>query len=140
MHAAPPEPDTAELGADGAAAGNPSACGRLHIADRVVERVAAHAVSQVDSATGARRQVLGRSLGSTGADTRARVDAEVTGDVVTVRVSLSVAWPQSIRSVTAQVRRAVVDDVHRTTGLSVGQIDIHVPTLLTETTEKRRVS
>lgn len=133
------EPEPAAPSESGSAERDPGARGALHIADRVVERVAAHAVSGVDSATGARRQLLGHSLGEADEDTRARVAAEVSGAVVTVSVSLSVSWPQSIRAVTDAVRRAVVDQVHHTTGLTVGHVDIDVPTLLTETTENRRV-
>lgn len=137
--AAPAEAETAAPNAEAPVDHDPGARGRLHIADRVVERVAGHAVSGVDSATGARRQLLGHSLGATDEQTRPRVAAEVNGEVVAVRVSLSVAWPQSIRAVTDRVRRAVVDDVHRTTGLTVGQVDIDVPTVLTETAERTRV-
>lgn len=114
--------------------------GRTRIADRVVEKIAARAVAEVDAATGAARQVLGVSLGSTGPDTRARVDADVDGGVVIVRASMAVRWPASVRAVTRQVRANVTDRVQTLTGLSVEYVDIEVPDLLTDTgDEDRRV-
>lgn len=116
--------------------------GRTRIADRVVEKIAARAVAEVDQATGVPRQVLGVRLGTTGPDTRARVDADIDGGVVTVRVSMAVRWPAPVRAVTRQVRGHVTERLQTLTGLRVEQVDIDVPTLLTATAddEDRRVS
>ena len=115
--------------------------GRTRIADRVVEKIAARAVAEIDRAAGVPGRVLGVRLGSTGPDTRARVDADVDGRVVTVRVSMAVRWPASVRAVTRQVRAHVAERLQALTGLRVEQVDIDVPTLLAATDdEDRRVS
>lgn len=113
--------------------------GRLTIADRVVEKVAAQAVAEVDRATGAPRRVLGQTLGRASEDTPARTSANVDGDIVTVTVSMSVTWPAPVRDVTAEVRRRVVQRVGELVGLQVAEVDIDVPTLLTRRTPAPRV-
>jgi uncharacterized alkaline shock family protein YloU len=115
--------------------------GATSIADRVVEKIAAQAVAEVDCATGATRRVLGMGLGSASHTTPARVHAQVDGNLVTVEVSMSVVWPASVRSVTREVRRHVTDRVHELTGLRVAEVDIAVPTLVAAVTDTRsRVS
>lgn len=117
----------------------PAERGRLHINDRVVEKVAAQAVAEVDRATGAPRTLFGQALGSATKDTPARTSARVDGDVVTVSVSMSVQWPASIREVAAQARRRIIDRVSEITGRTVAQVDIDVPTLLTRRIAPPRV-
>src|SRR4051794_12111181 len=115
--------------------------GRTTVADRVVEKIAAQAVAEVDCATGATRRVLGMGLGSASHSTPARVAARVDGHLVLVEVSMSVIWPASVRAVTREVRRHVTDRVHELTGLRVAEVDIAVPTLVADTTDTRvRVS
>lgn len=128
----------------GHAAGNgqlpePAERGRLTIDDRVVEKVAARAVTEIDRATGAPRTLFGQSLGSVRADTPARTSARVDGDIVTVTVSMSVQWPAPIREVAAQLRHRVTDRVQAITGLTVAEVDIDVPTLLTARPSTPRV-
>lgn len=113
--------------------------GRTTIADRVVERIAAQAVAEVDCATGVARQVLGVTLGSTDEHTRARVSADVDGGVVSVRVVLSVIWPSPVRTVTRHVREHVTTQVQQFTGLRVADVDVRVTELLTATTPPGRV-
>jgi uncharacterized alkaline shock family protein YloU len=113
--------------------------GRLVINDRVVEKVAARAVSEVDLATGAPRTVFGQTLGRAREDSPARTAARVDGGLVTVTVSMSVAWPAPVREVAAQVRRRVVQRVEEIVGLRVAEVDIDVPTLLTEHAPAPRV-
>ena len=108
----------------------PSDRGRTRIADRVVEKVAARAVAEVDNATGVARQVLGVRLGAAGDDAPARVNADVDGGVVLVRVTMAVQWPAPVREVTRQVRAHVTDRVAELTGLQVAGVDIDVSTLL----------
>ncbi len=118
---------------------DPGGPGRTVIADRVVERIAAQAVAEVERATGATRQVLGVSLGSTDESTRARVSATVDGGIVSVHAVLAVSWPHPVREVTREVRDHVTARVAQMTGLRVADVDIEVSELLTATTPARRV-
>jgi uncharacterized alkaline shock family protein YloU len=113
--------------------------GQTSVADRVVEKVAAQAVAEVDNATGTPRQLLGVTLGATTEETPARVDASVDGGLVTVRVQMAVAWPASVRHVTRQVREHVTRQVEELTNLRVAEVDIEVAHLLTETRQPARV-
>ena len=114
-----------------AGASDPASRGALTIADRVVQKVAAQAVTEVDRATGAPRLVLGQRLGAARPNAPARTDAQVDGHLVTVRVSLAVEWPAPVREVAAQVRRHVTHRVLELTGLDVVEVDVDVPALLT---------
>ncbi len=120
----------------GADAGGP---GRTTIADRVVERIAARAVAEVDRATGVPRQLLGVALGSTDENTPARVSADVDGGIVSVHVMLAVIWPNPVRAVTRQVREHVITRVEHLTGLRVADVDVEVSQLLTATAAPARV-
>ena len=105
--------------------------GTLTIADRVVEKVAAQAVTEVDLATGAPRTLLGKRLGDDDPDRRARADARVDGDLVSVSVTLAVQWPAPVRQVAAQVRQHLTDRIGELTGLQVAEVDVDVPALIT---------
>jgi len=113
--------------------------GTTTIADRVVEKIASRAVTEVESATGAARTVLGVPLGGTDDHTPARVEATVDGGIVSVRVSMSVRWPRSVREVTTEVREHVTGQVERLTALTVAEVDITVPTLLQAESRQSRV-
>ena len=123
-----PDPADGGPGADLAA---PAERGRTRIADRVVEKIAARAVAEVDNATGVARSVLGVRLGSANADSTANVTAEVDGGVVAVTAVMSVQWPAPVRAVTRQVRANVTERIQTLTGLQVQYVDIEVTTLLT---------
>ena len=116
----------------------PAERGRTRIADRVVEKVAARAVAEVDNATGVARTVLGVRLGTAGDDASARVDADVDGGVVLVRVTMAVRWPAPVRAVTRRVRAHVTERVAELTGLQVAEVDIDVSTLVRADEEQER--
>ncbi len=116
----------------------PAERGRTAIADRVVEKIAARAVAEVDNATGVARSVLGVRLGSTGPDSTAKVSADVDGGVVAVKAVMSVRWPAPVRTVTRQVRTNVTDRIQDLTGLRVQYVDIEVTTLLADTGDDSR--
>lgn len=118
---------------------DPGGPGRTVIADRVVERVAAQAVAEVDRATGVARSILGVALGATDERTRAKVSAAVDGGIVSVRVILAVIWPSPVRAVTREVREHVTTRVQELTGLRVADVDVQVSELLTATTQPARV-
>lgn len=113
--------------------------GSLTIADRVVERVAGYAVTQVDRASAAPRRVLGVNVGDARPQEEASVRARVHGDIATVDASIAVAWPTSVRSVCEAVRRRIREDVDHITGVRVEQIDLDVVSMSVPTAPRRRV-
>ncbi|RBY80364.1 Asp23/Gls24 family envelope stress response protein [Blastococcus sp. TF02-09] len=139
-----PEPSSPDTGTptDGPglpALGDPAERGSLTVADRVVERVAGHAVTLVEGASAAPRRVLGVSVGESRDDRAASVDARVDGHVATVAASVAVGWPASVRTVADRLRRQVRDDVERITGVRVAHVDIDVVSLSAPPSARRRV-
>lgn len=113
--------------------------GRLTIADRVVERVAGYAATQVDGAAAAPRRLLGISVGEARPDSEAAVRATVDGHVATVEATIAVAWPQSVRRVTEALRAHIREDVRRVTDVEVAHVDVDVVDFVTDTAPARRV-
>ena len=138
--------DTAPGPADGTMPADDSAVsehgaatrGRLEIADRVIERIAAQAASEVDRATGTPRRVLGVSVGSP--TDRPDVSARVDGPIAIVDVVMSVAWPAPVTKVTEQVRARIVQHLIDFAGVRTVQVDIRVTALVPEQSSERRVS
>ena len=126
-------------GAPAGPAPDPGDRGTLTIADKVVEKVAAQAVSEVDLATGAPRTLLGKRLGAADPDRRPRADARVDGDRVGVTVTLAVQWPAPVREVAQNVRQHLTDRVSELTGLTVAEVDVDVPVLVSRRSRPRRV-
>jgi uncharacterized alkaline shock family protein YloU len=113
--------------------------GTTHIEPRVVEKVAAHAVREVDNATGAARRVLGFPLGTTDSSTGASVRARVDGSFAAVDVTMTVVYPASILDVTRTTRRHVRERVAELTGVQVEQVDITVAGTAIQRPAPRRV-
>ena len=113
--------------------------GSLSIADRVVERVAGYAATQVDGAAAAPRRLLGISVGEARPDAEAAVRATVDGSVATVEATIAVAWPQSVRRVTEALRSRIREDVRRVTDVEVAHVDVDVVDFGTATAPVRRV-
>ncbi len=140
-------PDDAPIGTPLAAAvgsahpqlGDPAERGSLTIADRVVERVAGYAVTQVEGASAAPRRLLGVQVGGSRADEEASVDARVDGHTATVDATVAVGWPASVRTVTTRLRQRVREDVERITGVHVAHIDIDVVSMSAPAARRRRV-
>lgn len=118
---------------------DPGERGRLHIAERVVERVAGYAVTLVPDATAAPRRILGRSMGQRDEDEEAKVRAEVRGGTASVQATIAVRWPSSVRAVAEAVRTRIRDDLIHITQVTVDHVDIDVVSLPAETTNARRV-
>jgi len=117
----------------------PEARGRTEIADRVLERIAARAVSEVDQAGGAARRLLGVPLGRDTMRAAPRATAHVDGQIATVQLRMSVTYPAPIREVTRRVRDQIITRVGELTGLDVRQVDIEIARLIRPGTEPRRV-
>ena len=117
----------------------PEERGRLTVAERVVERVAGYAATQVDGAAAAPRRLLGISVGEARRNAEAAVRATVDGHVATVAATIAVAWPQSVRRVTEALRARVREDVRRITDVEVAHVDVDVVDFATATAPARRV-
>ena len=70
--------------------------GRTTIADRVVARVAARAVTEVELTGGVARQLMGITIGRQTGEGSARVDARVDGHLAMIEVRLSLAYPAPV--------------------------------------------
>lgn len=108
----------------------PETRGRTDIADRVLERIATRALTEVDQASGSARRVLGVPLGRDGTRSAPRVDVHVDGGLATLEMTISVVYPASIRQVARQLRDRVAARVNELTGLEVRQVDISVASLI----------
>lgn len=117
------------MSADSGAGTDPAERGTLVIDDRVVERVAAYAVTGVEHAAAAPRRVLGIRVGQARPDAEPSVTASVYGGTATVQASIAVAWPQPVRVVADKLRQRVRQEVERATGVHVDQIDVEVTSL-----------
>jgi uncharacterized alkaline shock family protein YloU len=117
----------------------PETRGRTEIAARVLERIAAHAVTEVDQAGGAARRLLGVPLGRDTAQTAPRATAHVDGQLATLQVTMSVIYPAPIRQVTRRVRDQIITRVGELTGLDVRQVDIEIARLIRPGRDGRRI-
>ena len=108
----------------------PGERGRTTIADRVVARLAARAVAEVEQTGGAARQMVGITIGRQTGEGTARVSARTDGHLAMIQLRLSVAYPAPVRTVTREVRRHVIERVTGLTGVEVRHVDIEVARLL----------
>ncbi len=113
--------------------------GTLTIADQVVQRLAAHAVREVDDVGGAAGRLLGVSLGGEDPERSAKVTASVADTTVALDVRLSIAYPASVTRTTERARAHLVQRVEELTGLSVTRVDLTVTALHTDVTTGRRI-
>jgi uncharacterized alkaline shock family protein YloU len=103
----------------------PADRGRLVLADKVVEKVAGQAASEVPGVLGREGGVLG--VGGH-ADTGARpaVDVDLGHDSADLSLAVGVAYPGSVRQVTSRLRDHVARRVEALTGVSVHRVDVDV--------------
>lgn len=112
----------------------PATRGRLHIADKVVEKIAAMAAREVDQVTednSGWRALPGRGL--------PRVNAEVAGGHARIGVEIAAPWPTPLPQVAAQTRDHVEQRVSSLTGIDIVAVDITVADVIHVATEDRRV-
>ena len=105
------------------------------VADRVVERIAAHAAAEIAHADGLSRRVVGKEFGAR----RVRASADIDGAVASLRLELAVLYPASVRATTRAVRAHVARTVSRLCAVRVDHIDITVAVLRRPDQERRRV-
>jgi uncharacterized alkaline shock family protein YloU len=123
------------------------AAGAITIQDRVVEKVAARAASELPDAGAAAPRVLGRTmsaasvLGVRSSDLAAlpKTSVRVDGAFAVIDLELSVRWPCSIPDVTRTVRNHVRQRVEELTELNVAEVNIHVADLVRDLPRQSRV-
>ena len=121
--------------------------GVVTIHDRVVEKVAARAATEVADVGAAAPRVLGRSLsaaptfGMRGSDLSGvpKASARVDGSFAVVDLEVSLRWPCPIREVTESLRAHVRDRVREMTALDLAEVNIHVADLLRALPRQSRV-
>ena len=115
---------------EGTALNVPGQRGRTTVTERVVTKVAAQAVSEVEQTGGVARQLMGITLGRQTGGGSANVSARIDGHLTMIRLRLSLAYPAPVRTVTRQVRSHVIERVNGLTGLEVRHVDIEVARLI----------
>lgn len=118
----------------------PEERGRLTVDDRIVEKVAGHAVTFVRDAAAAPRRVLGVRIGGARPDDAASVQAQVLGDIASVHVAIAVRWPRSVPDVADEVRERVRSEVGAITGVRVDHVDVEVVSMTLPDASERRVT
>ncbi len=113
--------------------------GHTRIDPKVVQKVAAEAVREIDNATGSPRRLLGITLGSTDSDTGAQISAQVDDNTALVEVTMTVVYPASVQQVTRQTREHVRERVKELTGVNVREVDITVAGMRVRETQTPRV-
>ena len=95
------------------------------IADKVFEKVAGQAASEVAASRGRSGGLLG--IGSDpDADARPKVDVDLSADSVDLDVTVGIAYPGSLRNAAQRVRDRVSRRVQELTGVPVHRVDIDV--------------
>jgi uncharacterized alkaline shock family protein YloU len=103
--------------------------GRTTVDHRVVESIAARIAAEEPGVGGAARRVLGLAVTGEGSEQAPRVKATVAGETVSLRIRLSVTYPDPVHEVTDRVRRRLVERVGELTGKRVGMVDVIVAAL-----------
>lgn len=114
--------------------------GRLTVEDRVVEKVAGHAVTLVADAAAAPRRVLGVNFGDARPDEAASVQAEVQDDIASVQATIAVRWPKSVQAVADAVRERIRSEVSFITGVRVDHVDVEVVSMTLPDEAQARVT
>ena len=113
--------------------------GTTTVADRVIVAVAARAAADVPGIGGAARRATRLPVHGRRPDRAPQVEATIAGDTVTLRLQVSVTYPEPVRAVTEEVRRHVTDRVGLLTGKRVGSVDVTVVSLPLPTVPARMV-
>jgi uncharacterized alkaline shock family protein YloU len=119
---------------------NTAGPGRLDVSDRVVEKLAGHAVTLVPDAASAPRRVLGLNFGEADPEDSASVTAEVQDGIASVKATIAVRWPKSVQAVADDVRRRIRDEVGALTGVQVDHVDVEVVSMRFPEQAEPRVS
>ena len=119
--------------------------GRIDVASKVVEKIAAQAAVEIADAGGAAARLLGRAvpgagrlgIRGSGLSTLPKVSADVDGQLGFLDVELSVRWPAPAGQVTEAVRQHLFQRVSELVGLQVREVNIEVVDLIGPTPSAR---
>ena len=104
--------------------------GTTVISEKVFEKIAGQAASEVSTSRGRSGGVLG--IGSqSDSDALPKANVELSADSVDVDLAIGIAYPGSIRAAVQDVRNRVTSRVHELTGVPVHRVDIDVTFLTT---------
>ncbi|WP_432994737.1 Asp23/Gls24 family envelope stress response protein [Dactylosporangium sp. CA-233914] len=103
--------------------------GSITITEKVVAKLASHAVLDLPDAAAAAPRTLARSTPS--------ASARVGGEVAVIDLEIAVRWPVSVPQVTAAVRRHVRERLASLTGLTIAEVRIVVTDLATQIPSSR---
>ncbi len=114
--------------------------GRIDVAPRAVEKIAALAALEVPDAGGVGGGFINRAVaGAPGlgwlrssSGKLPKVSADVDGALAYLDVELSVRWPAPIAQVTDAVRERIGEQIGAFVGLAVREVNIQVVELVTE--------
>ncbi|HTI22864.1 MAG TPA: Asp23/Gls24 family envelope stress response protein [Kutzneria sp.] len=103
--------------------------GRTTVAPLALERIAAHAATDIADVGGSARRLAGLALGAEKGEQAVRVRAVVDRDLVDLVVHLSVGYSIPVAATADAVRAHLVDRIGELTGMAVGRVDIVVTAL-----------
>ena len=108
--------------------GDPRTRGKLVVAERVLEKIAGQAASEVTTVSGRSGGFLGIGAES---DTNARpkVEATLNDRSADLSVAVGIAYPGSIRRATTELREHLTRRVEALTGFAVHRVDVDVTVL-----------
>ena len=107
----------------------PEERGTTTIAQRAVERVAAHAVGELTDVGGAAKRMFGMAIAGEDLDNTAQVSATILGQRAALDVRISVVYPASVGATTEAVRAHLTRQVEEFTGIRVHRVNITVTAL-----------
>lgn len=109
--------------------------GTTTLADRVVEKIAAHAALEVPGCLGLHHRIVGINTGRTAVDATAHTDGSITG----LTLSVAIAYPAPLTTTTRQIRTHVQQRVETLCGFTVDHVDITVGEVFRPIREQKRV-
>jgi len=147
--ATPPRPQSLAVASSGDPHVGRTDDGLVTVADGVVAKIASRAAVEVPDAGAAGTRLLGRELHGPGLghlgvrrtslDDLPKCSAQVDGTLAFLSLTLSIRYPAPVRTVAATVRSHVATRVLELTGLTVREVDIDIPALVTELPSLPRV-
>lgn len=103
----------------------PAERGHLILSAAVLEKIAGQLVTDAPGVGGARSGFMGFG-GGQNFDTRPKVSVALSGRTAAITARIGLAYPTDIRTATEELRRLLISEIGRLTGVEVRQVDIHV--------------